>query len=424
MKRATPTVLVVGGGGREHALALALRKAPSRPRVVVAPGNVGMVRDVETRPEARSLQAWVEEARAADLVVVGPEAPLAAGLVDRLHSEHIAALGPHSHAARLESSKGFAKEVMAEAGVPTARGARFDRAEPALAFARSLGRAVIKADGLAAGKGVVLPETDAEMEAAVRRLLDGAFGEASRQIVVEERLEGEELSVLALCDGRTAALMPSAQDHKRVFEDDQGPNTGGMGAYSPTPVASEALLAEVLDRAVRPVVDLMARRGTPFVGVLYVGVMVTADGPKVLEYNVRFGDPEAQAILPRLAEDPYELFLAAAKGELAPTPLRFAPHAAANVVMAAAGYPDNPRTGDPIAGVEDAEASGATVYWAGVREESGRRVTAGGRVLSVTGMGPTLSDALNQAYQGVERIHFDGAHFRRDIGARAVRREE
>jgi phosphoribosylamine--glycine ligase len=417
-------VLVIGGGGREHALAEALARSPQEPRVTVAPGNGGVARRFDVASEARDAAGWRALAHDCSLVVVGPEAPLTEGLADALRADGIPVLGPSAEAARLEGSKAFAKQIMAEADVPTARAAAFTEAGPAIAYARELGRAVVKADGLAAGKGVRIPETDAETDAAIHDLLGGALGAAGSTVVIEERLEGEEVSVIAVCDGTEAALLAPAQDHKRVGEGDTGPNTGGMGAYSPAPVAPPELEDEVRDRCILPVLRRMAERGTPFRGVLYAGIMVTADGPKVLEYNVRFGDPEAQVILPRMADDPLELFRAAATGTLQTPRAACTPDVAATVVMAASGYPGPPRSGDVIEGLAAAEATGARVYFAGVRaRDDGALETSGGRVLAVTGLGPSLRDALGQAYQGVDAIGFDGAHFRRDIGYRALERE-
>lgn len=419
-----PRVWVLGGGGREHALVAALLRSPSHPSVVAAPGNPGFPPEVERRSlDLSDPEAVVEAVGDADLVVVGPEAPLVAGVSNRLRAAGIPVLGPSSAAARLEGSKAFAKTIMDEVGVPTARWARFEEAGPAKAFARTLdGGAVIKADGLAAGKGVVVAEDLAAADAAIDALLSGSHGEAGRALVVEERLEGEELSVLALCDGRRLAWLPPAQDHKRLEEGDGGPNTGGMGAYCPAPVGTEALVRTVLERCMQPVVDRLADAGTPLVGVLYAGVMVTADGPKVLEYNVRFGDPEAQAILPLVDEDPLELFLAAARGALEARAVRVRPGAALVVVLAAAGYPADPRRGDLLEGLDEAaRVPGAMVFHAGTAlDEAGRFRTAGGRVLGVTGIGADFAEARERAYAAAERVRFAGCQLRRDIGHRAL----
>ena len=415
------TFVVVGGGGREHALAWALARSRSAPRVVVAPGNAGIGADFERWP------AEVVETRAVaervDAVVVGPEAPLADGLADRLRAAGVPVVGPSAAAARLESSKAFAKEIMDAAGVPTARWGRFERVDAALGFARTLESVVVKADGLAGGKGVLIPESEAERDEAIRTLLEGRFGEAGRAIVVEEFLEGEELSVIALCDGTRLRRLPAAQDHKRVAEGDRGPNTGGMGAYAPAPLGSASLLAEVERTCMRPVLSEMERRGAAFSGFLYAGLMITPDGPRVLEYNVRFGDPEAQAVLPLVDEDLADVFASAASGALDDVPVRCRAEHALTVVLAADGYPASPRTGDRINGVDEARANGALVFAAGVKAGAdGGWLTGGGRVLAVTGRGATLDAAATQAYAGAERIRFDGMHYRRDIGYRVLGR--
>lgn len=423
-----PSVLVIGGGGREHALVEALERSAAAPEVIAAPGNPGIAASAEVVPIAAGDVAGLvalASARAVDLVVVGPEAPLVAGLADRLRALGIRVLGPDATAARLEGSKAFAKEVMDAAGVPTARWGSFTSVEPAIRFARSLpAGAVVKADGLAAGKGVVVAADEAEAEAAIQSILGGAFGAAGASVVVEERLVGEELSVIALTDGARVAVLAPSQDHKRVGEGDQGPNTGGMGAYCPAPLGTPALLAEVEARCLTPVVQELGRRGAPFSGVLYAGVMLTDAGPRVLEYNVRFGDPEAEVILPRLESDAFELFLAVAEGRLDPAQVRFSSRAATTVVLAAERYPATPRTGDPIEGLEAAGAmEDVFVFHAGTaRREDGAVVTAGGRVLAVTGLGDDLSAATEAAYRGVAQLRWPGMHFRRDIAHRALGR--
>ncbi|MCK6552397.1 phosphoribosylamine--glycine ligase [Myxococcota bacterium] len=420
-------VLVVGSGGREHALVDVLANAPSRPEVFAAPGNPGIAERATVWPIAATDVAGIvraAEAHAIDLVVVGPEAPLVLGLADALRARGIAVLGPSRAAAALEGSKTFAKAVMDEGRIPTARWGSFTELDAAIAFARSLGGgSVVKADGLAAGKGVVVADDLATTEQAIREMLGGAFGDASRSIVVEEKLEGEELSVLALTDGKSVAVLAPAQDHKRIFDGDRGPNTGGMGAYSPAPRGTPELLADVQVRCLQPVIDVMARRGTPFSGILYAGLMLTADGPRVLEYNVRFGDPEAQAILSRLDDDAYELFSAVARGALGERAVRSSSKAAVTVVLAAAGYPADPRRGDVIEGLDRARAiPGVLVHHAGTQAVDGRIVTAGGRVLGVTGLGADLVAAAETAYRGVAEITFDGMSFRRDIAHRAIGR--
>lgn len=417
-----PSVLIVGGGGREHALADALARSAHRPDIIVAPGNGGI-----TAPWVRSpvndMAGWVELATssAVDLVVVGPEAPLVAGLADKLREAGIAVVGPSAAAAELEGSKTFAKTVMASADVPTARWGTFEAPGPAIEFAHTLPQVVVKADGLAGGKGVVVTEDAAQAEAAILATFDGAYGAAGHRVVVEERLHGEELSVMALSDGETLAVLAPSQDHKRVGEGDTGPNTGGMGAYSPSPRATEALMTEVEARCLAPIVREMARRGRPLTGVLYAGLMLTDDGPKVLEYNVRFGDPEAQAILPRLQTDAFELFSAVAAGRLDPALVRFEANAALTVVLAAEGYPASPRLGDRIEGLTGA-AKDARIFHAGTTQRGDDWITAGGRVLGVTGLGTDLAAAAGRAYAAVGHIRWPGKHYRRDIGHRALGR--
>jgi phosphoribosylamine--glycine ligase len=412
-------VCVVGSGGREHALALALARSAE---VVVTPGNPGMaqVPGVTVTDEA-------PDAIEAELVVIGPEQPLVDGLADRLRAGGRLVFGPGADGARLEGSKAFMKEVLAQAGVPTARYGVFDDETQARAFLRDLpGPWVVKTDGLAAGKGVLVTEDRAEAEADMAAKLSGArFGDAGRTVVVEEGLAGPEFSLLALCDGtENVTALPPAQDFKRVGDGDDGPNTGGMGAYSPVPVVDGRLVDRVLDEAVGPVVWALRRRGIDYRGVLYAGLILTSDGPKVLEFNVRFGDPETQAVLPRLRDDVVELLAEAAAGKLHTEP-RAEPDAAVCVVLAAAGYPDTPRTGDVITGLEDAaELDGVTVLHAGTRlDDEGRFVTAGGRVLGVTATGPTIAEARSRAYSGAERIEWSGMHYRTDIAADAARAE-
>lgn len=416
-----PTVLLIGGGGREHALARAFLDSQTCPRVLCAPGNPGTPDRLDVSVD--DIDGLVEAARshAVDLVVIGPEAPLVAGLADRLRALGIAVVGPNAAAAQLEGSKAFSKSVMDEAGVPTARWGHFDSPEPAIKFARQLGRVVVKADGLAGGKGVVVAADLAEAETAIRETLSGAFGAAGATVLVEERLEGEELSVIALCDGETVCVLAPSQDHKRVGDGDVGPNTGGMGAYSPAPRGTPELLEELKQTCLTPIIDVMKRRGAPFSGILYAGLMLTEEGPKVLEYNVRFGDPEAQAILPRLDEDAYLLFEAVAKGRLQDRPVRFSDQAAVTVVLAAPGYPQKPETGHEIMGLKAAAAiDGVSIYHAGTREKGGRIESAGGRVLAVTGMGDDLEAAARAAYAGCRAISWPGMHYRKDIAHRAL----
>jgi phosphoribosylamine--glycine ligase len=392
-------VLVIGGGGREHAIVRALQRSPQRPEVFCSPGNAGIARDA---PPA--------DAADMDLVVVGPEAPLVAGYVDE---SPVAAFGPSAAAARLEGSKAYAKEVMIAAGVPTADYTVVHSVDAGL---EAIGRypAVIKADGLAAGKGVVIAADEAEARAALEDMLVARrFGEFP--VVVEEFLVGVELSVLALCDGVSALPLAPARDYKRIGEADTGPNTGGMGAYSPVEGADDALVEDVRVRVLQPVVDELARRGTPFHGVLYAGLMLTDDGPRVLEFNVRFGDPETQVVLPRLKSDLLDLFERATRpGGLAGVSLEWDPRTAVTVVLASAGYPISSSSGDVISGLEDAAAE---VCHAGTALVDGEIVTAGGRVLNVTALGADREAARRAAYAAADVISFDGKTYRRDIAA-------
>ncbi len=419
-------VLIVGGGGREHALARAFARSAHSPELLCAPGNAGIAADAECLPEvgAEDLAAIVEVAgaRSVDLVAVGPEAPLVAGLVDALEAAGIAAFGPRAAAAELEGSKAFAKEAMAAAGVPTASHVLVRSREEALAqIAQASYPLVLKADGLAAGKGVIVAASETEAREAVEVF----FGErrfGATTVVLEEFLEGEELSLLALCDGENVVPLAPAQDYKRIFDGDQGPNTGGMGSYSPVPGFGPAEVAEIVDTVHRPVVAEMASRGTPFHGVLYAGLMVGPDGPKVLEFNTRFGDPETQAVLPRLRSDLIDLCLAAREpGGLAGVEAEFGEDWAVTLVLASAGYPESSSKGDVIHGL-DAAAELAEVTHAGTAERDGEIVTAGGRVLNITALGPTPAAARERAYDAAGRISFAGMQIRSDIAARAVDR--
>jgi phosphoribosylamine--glycine ligase len=382
--------------------------------VVVTPGNPGIPGSVATPVE------HVE----ADLYVIGPEAPLVDGVADRLRARGSLVFGPNADGARLEGSKAWMKQVLADAGVPTARYGAFTDAGQALEFLKSLpGPFVVKTDGLAAGKGVLVTESLDEAAEDVRAKLSGStFGDAGRTVVIEEGLSGPELSILAVCDGFNAVPLAPAQDFKRALDGDAGPNTGGMGAYSPVPVAGGDVVQEVMAEAVAPTLGALRRAGIDYRGVLYAGLMLTPDGPKVLEYNVRFGDPEAQAVLPRLASDLTALLEQAAAGDLYDTPA-FVDDACVTVVLASEGYPASPRTGDVIEGIEDASAvPGVTVFCAGVgRDEAGRLVTAGGRVLDVTATGATIAEARQRAYAAVDRIRWPGMHHRSDIALEAAR---
>jgi phosphoribosylamine--glycine ligase len=421
-------VLLVGGGGREHALAWKLAQSPRLARLVAAPGNPGVGRHAECAPvrdnEIDDLVALAKR-ESADLVVVGPELPLSLGLADRLREAGLAVFGPSQAAARLESSKVFAKDLMARYGIPTARFEIFRDAAAARRFCRELGAPlVVKADGLAAGKGAIVCRTLEAADGALRLCLEeGAFGAAGRTVVVEEFMDGEEASFFVVTDGTSALPFQAAQDHKTIFDGDRGPNTGGMGAYSPAPVMDAAAERRVMDEIVTPTIAAMAKEGAPYAGVLYVGLMITKDGPRVVEFNCRFGDPECQTILPRLDEDILPVFDAVARGRGLPASLRWRPESSVCVVLASRGYPAAPKVGDPISGLDDAGARpGVNVFHAGTARRDGSLVTAGGRVLGVQALGPDIRSAVARAYEAVDRIRFDGMQLRRDIGQRALGR--
>ncbi len=417
-------VLLIGSGGREHALAWKLAQSPLLEALFIAPGNPGTAQCGTNVPlnvaHHADVIAFCQSERIG-LVVVGPEAPLVAGLVDDLEAHGIKAFGPSKAAARLEGSKAFTKELCVEANIPTAAYARFTDCEKAKAYVRAQGAPiVIKADGLAAGKGVVVADTVDEAIAAVEDNLGS--GIAGAEIVIEECMVGEEASFFALVDGTNAVALASAQDHKRVGDGDTGPNTGGMGAYSPAPVVTVEIEARVMAEIVRPTVAAMAKRGTPFKGVLFAGLMITETGPKLIEYNTRFGDPECEVLMPRLKSDLLAALLATIEGRLTPSDLVWSDEAALTVVYAAKGYPAKPETGTVIGSLDKASAlEGVTVFHAGTKQrEDGVLLANGGRVLAVTGMGGTISEAKARAYAAVAAIDWPGGFYRSDIGFRAV----
>ncbi len=421
-------VLLIGGGGREHALAWALSASPLIEKLYAAPGNAGIADVAECVPidaaDHAAVLRFIGEA-GIDFVVVGPEAPLVAGLGDALAEAGIKHFGPSQAAAQLEGSKGFTKDLCREAGIPTAAYGRFKDAASAKAYLVTQPvPIVVKADGLAAGKGVVVAESRAEAEAAIDACFAGAFGAAGAEVIVEECLVGEEASFFALCDGTTALALATAQDHKRVGDGDTGPNTGGMGAYSPAPVMTPGLVERTMDEIIRPTVAAMAARGTPFKGVLFAGLMITADGPKLIEYNVRFGDPETQVLMMRLQSDLLAAMVATADGVLDHFDLRWSDDAALTVVLAAKGYPGTPEKGTEIRGLEAArEVAGVEIFHAGTRRDGERILADGGRVLNVTALGATVAEAQARAYEAISKIDWPGGFWRSDIGWRAVLRE-
>jgi phosphoribosylamine--glycine ligase len=421
-------ILLLGSGGREHALAWKIAASPLVTKLWCAPGNAGIAREAECVALDIADHAAVIDfckGRQIELVVVGPETPLAAGIVDDLTRAGIKAFGPSQQAAQLEGSKGFTKALCTEFGIPTGAYGRFSNAADALTYARVQGAPiVVKADGLAAGKGVVVAMTMTEAEAAIAMMFDGAFGAAGAEVVIEEYLTGREISFFALCDGETAIALASAQDHKRVFDHDQGPNTGGMGAYSPTPFVTPEIHAEIMARIIVPTVAGMKVRGTPFLGILYAGVMLTADGPKLFEYNVRFGDPECQVLMLRMMSDIVPAMLASCDGQLKNFDLRWFPEPALTVVMAAKGYPGDYARGTRIEGLEDAaRVEGVEIFHAGTIAKDGNILANGGRVLNVCASGETVAEAQARAYAAVDRIKWPEGFCRRDIGWQAVERE-
>jgi phosphoribosylamine--glycine ligase len=420
-------VLLLGSGGREHALAWKLAQSPRLARLFAAPGNPGIAEHAEiVALDAADHRAVVDFCRrhAIELVVIGPEAPLVDGLADNLRTTGFAVFGPNKAAAQLEGSKGHTKDLCARHGIPTAR---YCRASDRLAAEAALEDfplpVVIKADGLAAGKGVVIATNAEEADAALVEMFDGGFGSAGEAVVIEEFLEGEEASFFVLTDGTTVIPFGTAQDHKRVGDGEVGPNTGGMGAYSPASIVTAAVAERVMAEIVAPTIRAQAERGTPYSGILYAGLMLTADGPKLIEYNVRFGDPECQVLMMRLESDLLALMLATARGTLAEIePPRFSHEAALTVVMAARGYPGPPEKGGAIAGVAEAEAGGAKIFHAGTARRDGGLVAAGGRVLDVTARGAGVAEARERAYAAVDRVDFPSGFCRRDIGWREIAR--
>ena len=425
-------VLIIGSGGREHALAWKAAQSPQVEKVFVAPGNAGTLLDNKLANVSLDMLdfsrlADFAEANDVGLTIVGPEVPLVAGIVDFFKERNLPCFGPTKGAAQLEGSKAFTKDFLARHKIPTAEYQNFTEVEPALAYLRAKGAPiVVKADGLAAGKGVIVAETLAQAEDAVRDMLSGnAFGDAGCRVVIEEFLAGEEASFIVMVDGKNILAMATSQDHKRVGDGDTGPNTGGMGAYSPAPVVTQAVHDRVMQEIIRPTVDGMAAEGNDYTGFLYAGLMIDASGaPKVIEYNCRFGDPETQPIMLRLQSDLVELCLAALKGDLDKVTAEWDERASIGVVLAAGGYPGNYNKGDVISGLPTEEVNGEKVFHAGTTNKDGMVVTSGGRVLCATALGKTVSEAQQRAYELAAKIQWDGAFYRKDIGYRAIAREQ
>ncbi|OOY25448.1 phosphoribosylamine--glycine ligase [Thioclava sediminum] len=418
-------ILVLGGGGREHALAWAIKQNPKCDRLIVAPGNAGIAQIADCAaidPNDAAAVLELCEANAVDFVVIGPEAPLAAGVADALRAQNILTFGPSAEAAKLEASKAFTKEICDACNAPTAAYARFTSAEGAKGYVREQGAPiVVKADGLAAGKGVIVAMTLDEAFNGIDEIFGGAFGSAGAEVVIEEFMEGEEASLFVLCDGENVLAVGGAQDHKRVGEGDTGPNTGGMGAYSPAPILSPEIEAKAMDEIVRPTVAEMAKRGTPFQGVLYAGLMIKDGQPRLVEYNVRFGDPECQVLMLRLGAQALDLLLACAEGRLNEVQAQWAPDHAMTVVMAAQGYPGAYEKGSVIGGLDALPEDGSRmVFHAGTSEKDGHVVATGGRVLNVTARGASLQEARDRAYEMVDAIDWPEGFCRRDIGWRAL----
>src|SRR5512139_2795283 len=422
-------ILILGSGGREHALAWKIASSPLTTKLYCAPGNAGIAQEAECVAldiaDHPAVIAFCKEAKI-DFVVVGPEVPLVAGIVDDLEAAGIKAFGPGKWAARLEGSKGFTKDLCKANKIPTAAYERFKSAGPAKEYVRKTGAPiVVKADGLAAGKGVVVAESVAEAEAAIDMMFGGGLGAPAWEIVIEECLVGEEASFFALCDGETAIALASAQDHKRVGDGDKGPNTGGMGAYSPAPIMTEDMNRRVIDEIIHPTVRALARSGAPYKGALFAGLMLTKDGPKLIEYNVRFGDPETQVLMLRLRSDLVPALLASRDGVLKSFDLRWSDDAALTVVMAAKGYPGDYAKGSAIDGLEEAaQVEGVEIFHAGTKADGAKILANGGRVLNICARGKTVREAQSRAYAAVDRIKWPDGFCRRDIGWRAIEREK
>lgn len=419
-------VLVIGGGGREHAVCKKLAESPLVDALLCAPGNAGIAQVAACVPEVKATDVpgivALAKREGVDFVCVTPDDPLALGCVDALEAEGIPAFGPRACAAQMEASKIFSKNLMKKYGIPTAKSEVFDDADAALAYLDTQSAPiVVKADGLALGKGVIVAQTiDEAKQAVVDMMRGGRFGRSGARVLIEECMVGREVTVLCFTDGRVIVPMPASQDHKRVFDGDKGPNTGGMGAFAPSPLYTPDVARRVTDEILQPTLRAMNAEGLDFRGVLYVGLMLTADGPKVVEYNARFGDPETQAVLPLLESDLMEIMLAVREQRLEQLDIRWRGGAAACVVLASGGYPGKYEGGKAITGIVKAEALGATVYHAGTAVKDGALVTAGGRVLGVTALGESLADAVHHAYKAAREIHFDGAHMRSDIGSREL----
>ena len=417
-------ILVIGSGGREHALYWKLSESPQTEQIYAIPGNPGMGASAAIALDDHAAILRFAKEHEIGLVVVGPEVPLMNGLVDELEAAGIRAFGPRANAAEIEGSKSFAKDLMKKYGIPTARYEVFTAAEPARAYIRQEGAPiVVKADGLAAGKGVIVAMTEQEALDAVDAIMeDHSFGDAGARVVIEEFMEGEEASLLAFTDGTTIRPMISAQDHKRAYDGDRGPNTGGMGTYAPAPVMTPEMTERAVEEILKPTIAAMAKEGRTYRGCLYLGLMVTADGPKVVEFNARFGDPETQVVLPLLDSDLVAIMCACADGTLADVPIRWKDGAAVCVVLASGGYPGHYEKGQEIHGLADAEAMGALVFHAGTAMKDGKLVTNGGRVLGVVGRGADISSAVDAAYAAAAKISFKDAYYRKDIAHRALER--